>query len=207
MIDDIWSIAIAFLVMLNPFALFVFLDPLRRNMEGMHFNRMLLRASMNSLMVFLVFYLLGDALFTKVFQINFDSFRIFGGIIIFTLAYRYIIISRKALIQFKQNINDLSIDVSVPFMVGAGTISLSILMGETAHQWFVGVFALVGVVALNHLIIISLGHARRLLSKRPDMFDIYMDAVMRINIFFIGAIGIDMVITGIQGVMYTGAHE
>ncbi len=112
------STSIAFFVMLNPFAMFVILEPLRRNMERKNFTTMLARASLNSVVIFILFYFVGDAVFTRIFQIEFEAFRIFGGIIIFSFAYVYIVKDSKTLIQPKANINDLAIDVSIPFIAG-----------------------------------------------------------------------------------------
>ncbi len=188
---------IAFLVMLNPFALFVFLEPIRRSMERANFNKLLVRASMNSAIIFIIFYLAGDIILTKIFQINFEAFRIFGGIVIFSFAYLYIIKNRKTLIHVKKNINDLAIDVSVPFMVGAGTISLSILLAEATPGAAIGITLIIGILAANYLLILGLGNIRSLFKNKTEYFDKYMDVTMRINIFLIGAIGVNMIITGI----------
>jgi len=197
--QDMLSTSLAFFVMLNPFATFVILEPLRRNMERKSFTTMLARASLNSVVIFILFYLVGDVVFTKIFQIEFESFRIFGGIIIFSFAYIYIVKDRKTLIQPKTNINDLALDVSVPFMVGAGTISFAILLAENTPNVTSGIMAIIGIVAANHLIILGLGYIRLLLGSRQLSFDKYMDVAMKINIFMIGAIGVDMIVTGLCG--------
>ncbi len=196
--QDMLSTSIAFFVMLNPFAMFVILEPLRRNMERKSFSAMLTRASLNSVFIFILFYLVGDIVFTRIFQIEFEAFRIFGGIIIFSFAYFYIVKDSKTLIQPKANINDLAIDVSVPFMVGAGTISFAILLAENTPNVISGVIAIIGIVAANHLIILGLGYVRVLLRSHEIYFDKYMDVAMRINIFMIGAIGVDMIIKGLR---------
>ena len=196
--NDTVAILISFLVMLNPFAMFVFLEPVRRDMEDAHFKKMLLRASVNSTLLFVLFYLSGDFLFITVLQIDFESFRVFGGIVIFSVAYLYIITDRKAVIQPKKDISDLALDVSLPFMVGAGTISLSILLRQVAIHPALGVLTIVSALIINHLIILGLGYTRLVFIRKTDKFDKLMDATMRINIFFIGAIGVDMIIKGIH---------
>lgn len=199
--NETFAIAIAFLVMLNPFAMFVFLEPLRRNMEGLLFKKMLLKATLNSAAIFVFFYLAGDFLFSSVLRIHFDAFRIFGGIIIFSFAYIFIIRGRKTLIQEKQNINDLAMDVSIPFMVGAGTVSLSILLGQTSPHPVLGTLLIFLILTINYLLILGLGYTRLLFIRRPDYFDRCMDTIMRINIFLIGAIGVDMAMTGLSNLL------
>ena len=105
----------------------------------------------------------------------------------------------KTLIQHKHNINDLAIDVSVPFMVGAGTISFAILLGQRSPNVFAGIVAIFGIMLANHLVILGMGYIRVLLKSREQYFDKYMDVAMRINIFIIGAIGVDMIIEGLRG--------
>lgn len=196
--NEMVSTSISFFVMLNPFAMFVILEPLRRNMERQSFAAMLTRASLNSVAIFILFYLIGDIIFTRIFRIQFEAFRIFGGIIIFSFAYFYIVKDTKTLIQPKQNINDLALDVSVPFMVGAGTISFAILLGQRSSNILLGVGAIFGIMLANHLVILGMGYIRVLLKSREQYFDKYMDVAMRINIFIIGAIGVDMVIEGLR---------
>ena len=196
--DDMLALSIAFLVMLNPFALFVCLEPLRRNMEKAGFRTMLRKASINSAVILIFFTLAGNFLFTMVFQIDFEAFRIFGGIIIFTFAFLFVVKDRKTLIQAKQNINDLAMDVSVPFMVGAGSISFAILVGQAAPHPALGILQILIILLVNYVLIIGLGYGRFLFFRNPQAFDNYMDAVMRVNIFIIGAIGVDMIVTGMQ---------
>ncbi len=196
--NDMISTSISFFVMLNPFAMFVILEPLRRNMERTSFTAMLALASLNSVAIFIFFYLVGDIIFTRIFQIEFEAFRVFGGIIIFSFAFSYIVKDTKTLIQPKHNINDLAIDVSVPFMVGAGTISFAILLGQRSPSHFLGIGAIIGIMFANHLVILGMGYIRVLLKPHEQHFDKYMDVAMRINIFMIGAIGVDMIINGLQ---------
>ncbi len=162
------STSIAFFVMLNPFAMFVILEPLRRNMERKSFTTMLGRASFNSVVIFILFYLVGDVAFTRIFQIEFEAFRIFGGIIIFSFAYVYIVKDKTTLIQPKTNINDLAIDVSIPFMVGAGTISFAILLAKNTPNVISGIMVIIGIVAANHLVILGLGYVRLLLKSHAS---------------------------------------
>ncbi len=199
---DLLSTSIAFFVMLNPFAIFVILEPLRRNMERKNFSVMLTRASANSALIFIMFYLVGDVIFTKIFQIEFEAFRIFGGIVIFSFAYLYVVKESRTLIQPRESINDLAINVSVPFMVGAGTISLAVLLAEISPNPLSGIAAIMAIILANHLIILGLGKIRVVLLPASEQhFDRYMDLAMKINIFMIGSIGVNMVITGLRNLL------
>jgi multiple antibiotic resistance protein len=142
-------------------------------------------------------------LIQKVFQINFDSFRIFGGIVIFSFAYLYIVKGHHALITMKEDLDDLAAEIALPFMIGAGTISLSILM---SHQFTLleGFSALAFILILNYIFIILLKFIKDQISKRKlkIAFDKNMQVLLRLFGFFIGAIGINMITTGIINLFF-----
>ncbi|MDX5480275.1 MAG: hypothetical protein LPK07_01180 [Hymenobacteraceae bacterium] len=192
----------SFLVMLNPFALFLYLKPVMKDLSDADFRSVFLKASTISFSIFLVFLLLGDLVFLQVFRINFESFRIFGGIVLFSFAYIFIVQGKKAFIQIKGDLHDLASEIALPFMVGAGTISLTVLMSEQLQLWQ-GVVALFLIMLVNFVAIMGLKQVRSSMrSKRVQIaFDKNMELLLRINGFFLGAIGVDMVVTGITNLI------
>ncbi|MFC1599053.1 MarC family protein, partial [Patescibacteria group bacterium] len=99
---------ISFLVMLNPFALFLYLSPLMKELDEKAFLKVLYKASIISFCICVIFFFLGAFVFEKMLQIDFESFRIFGGIIIFSFAYFYIVKGKKAFITLKSDLDDLA---------------------------------------------------------------------------------------------------
>jgi multiple antibiotic resistance protein len=193
------SSIIEFLVMLNPFALFLYLEPIRKDLSHKNFLIVILKATAISLSICAIFFFTGDVIFRKVIQVNFESFRIFGGIIIFSYAYFYIVKGQKALIIIKENLDDLASEIALPFMVGAGAISLSILLSQKQPA-ITGAIMLAVIFILNFGILYLLKKLRDSLEKRKfkTAFDKNMEVLLRLNGFFIGAIGVNMVLTGIQ---------
>lgn len=189
---------IGFLVMLNPFALFLYLEPIRKDLDYRTFLKVIFKATLISFAICLTFFYLGRGVFKNVFQIDFESFRIFGGIVIFSFAYHFIVKGQKALIIMKEDLDDLASEIALPFMVGAGTISLSILLSESMN-YFIGTFALILIFTINFLILIFLINFRRNIERKKykKAFDKNMEILLRLNGFFIGAIGVDMIILGI----------
>ncbi|RDV11500.1 MarC family protein [Pontibacter diazotrophicus] len=189
----------SFLVMLNPFALFLYLKPVMNDLPDSDFRAVFLKATMISFFIYLVFLLFGDLVFQKVFRINFESFRIFGGIVLFSFAYIFIVQGKKAFIQIKGDLHDLASEIALPFMVGAGTISLTILMSDQLELWQ-GVVSLALIMLINFIIIMGLKQIRRGMRSKSvqTAFDKNMELLLRINGFFLGAIGVDMVVTGIS---------
>ena len=194
---------VQFMVMLNPFALFLYLEPIRKDLNHKQFIIVIIKATLISFMVCLVFFLTGDFVFNRVFNINFESFRIFGGIIIFSYAYFYIVKGQKAMIIIKENLDDLASEIALPFMVGAGAISLSILLSQK-QNYLMGSFTLVIIFIANFLILFLLKLLRDSIEKVKfrKAFDKNMEVLLRLNGFFIGAIGIDMALSGINNLFH-----
>lgn len=189
--------------MLNPFALFLYLETVRKDLTHKAFTILMLKASLISFVVCLVFFFSGNVFFEKVFQIDFESFRIFGGIIIFSYAYFFIVKGQKALIMIKEDLDDLASEIALPFMVGAGSISLSILLSQKT-SFIVGPLLLLVIFILNFGIIYFLNRFRNAIDKKKykTAFDKNMEVLLRLNGFFIGAIGINMMLTGIQNMFF-----
>ena len=189
---------IAFLVLLNPFALFIYLQPVMRELSEKDFHKVLFEASLISFVIFALFVIAGDVIFQRIFQLNFEAFRIFGGVIIFTLAFMFIVQGKKSLITMKENLDDLASEIALPFMVGAGTISLCIVMSHkfTALK---GMLILSIIMVIHYIIIFLLVKIRNLFAPEFRVaFDKNMEIALRLNGLFVGAIGINMIIVGLN---------
>lgn len=193
-----FSLLISFVVMINPVALFLYLQPIMLELEHKEFRKLLFKASLTSFSIYLLFFLFGDVIFTEVFQINFEAFRIFGGIVLFSFAYFYIVKGQKAMLRMKANLDDLANEIALPFMVGAGTISLAILMKERLN-YPLGIAMLILALVISYFVVMGLKFTRDKLKKEKFRvaFDKNMEIVVRLNGFFVGAIGINMMHTGI----------
>jgi len=189
----------ALLVMINPFAIFIYLTPVMRSLHHRGFVLVFLKSSLISFFLLLFFFFAGEYVFKNILSINFESFRIFGGIVIFSFAYLYIVSGRRALILIKENLDDLASEIAIPFIAGVGTISLTILVSHRLNMWQ-GILTITSVLLINFGIIIGLKLIRdRMPSKKFKIFfDKNMQVLMRIMGFLIGAIGIDLIIAGIK---------
>lgn len=199
---NFFTAVFAFMLMLNPFALFLYLKPVMQDLTNGQFRRVFFQATLISFLIFLVFYFFGDFIFENIFQINFEAFRIFGGVILFSFAYLFIVRGQKGFIQIKEDLDDLASEIALPFMVGAGTISLSILIGEQLDL-LQGLLALTVTMILNYGLVIGLKEFRgRIEAKKFRVaFDKNMEILTRINGFFIGAIGVNMIAVGLDNML------
>lgn len=192
-----------FLVLLSPFALFLYLRPVIQQLSHRDFVKVLFKATVISFVIFFVFLALGDVVFRQILNINFESFRIFGGIVIFSIAYLFIIKGQKAFFHLKGSLDDLAAEIALPFFVGAATISLTILMGNR-FSLLVGSGLLVFILSINFVVILLLKYLRDRIEKHKFKvaFDKNMEILLRLNGFFIGAIGINMIIQGINNLYF-----
>jgi len=190
---------IEFLVLLSPFALFIYLKPIMQELSQRDFIKVLLKATVISFAIFFIFLISGDFIFKQILNINFEAFRIFGGIIIFSIAYLFIIRGKKGVFQLRINLDELASEIALPFLVGAGTISLTILLGNK-FSITIGALLLILILTINFFSILLLKKLRdRIkLKKFKIAFDKNMEILLRLNGFFIGAIGINMIIRGVN---------
>lgn len=77
-------------MLLNPFLVIVYLIDIVQKLDKKQFNGVLIRAGVISIIVFSVFALLGDAVFTDILQAQFASFQIFGGIIFLLIGTQFV---------------------------------------------------------------------------------------------------------------------
>ncbi len=190
---------ISFLVLLNPFALFIYLNPVMDELSYRNFFKVLFKASAISLVIFIIFSELGLLFFERVLFIHFESFRVFGGIVIFAMALIVIIQGRRSFITLRGSLDELASEIALPFMVGAGSVSISIIIGnrlpalESVLTIVISMIINFGIIALLVLIKYEMPSAQFRIA-----FDKFMVYLLRINSFFVGAIGVDMTIEGIN---------
>jgi multiple antibiotic resistance protein len=158
----------------------------------------LAKSTMVAFGIFVLFALGGDIFFQKVLQVQFDSFRIFGGLIITYLSFVMIVQGKKSFILYNEDHSIISSEIVMPLMVGAGTIALSVLMGKSFGK-IPTVVALAIVMVITYAFIVALVYVRkRALNRFERVFDRNMDMALRLIAFFSGTIGLDMIIVGVQ---------
>lgn len=178
--------------------MFIYLQPVMRRMPHKDLRHIVAQGSYVAFVVFWIFSVVGNAFFKDILQIRFESFRVFGGLIIAYFAFAMIAQGRTSLITYDKDHSGIANQVAMPLLIGAGTISLSIIIGNNYNP-IGSAFILAIVMLINYLAIVLLIAFRSSIIRyfRKD-FDSYMEAILRLFAFFAGAIGIDMIVTGIQ---------
>jgi multiple antibiotic resistance protein len=187
-------------VMLNPVALFLYVLPLKKEVGLRHFLNIMTRASIISFLIYALFAVLGEAVFSAL-RIQFDSFRIFGGIVVSALALSYIMQGKKSMISTRGEFNQIASEIALPFIVGAGTITISILIGRQLGK-LESVIGIAIVLMANLASVALLAFLRhKLHAKMKIVFDKNAEIMLRINGFLVGAFGIDLIVVGINNLM------
>lgn len=197
---DLLRLAAYFFVVLNPFSQALFLWELMRSSSRSEFAGVYARASLLSWGVYALFALTGEFLFIDVFQVRIDAFRIFGGLIVFIISLRYFTGAGGVAQFFRGEATEVATKISIPFMVGPATIWISILIGRALPApWDVLIIA--GVLLVNFVIVcLAQMVVTRFGDSRDSLVGSYFTILMRTNAFFIGAIGIEMILAGLEGV-------
>lgn len=199
MLEDL----VPFLAILNPFALCLYLVSVMEELSFFRFLRVLSTACAISLGVFWAFALGGEALL-KAVGVRTEAMRIFGGVVFFIVAYNYVTKGYRAAEQLRGSIEELPAAIALPFMIGAGTITQSILIGkhltwaESLVTLAVGIGVALGVILLFHVL-------REHMNRRGEkLFDRWVNILARVNGLIIGAVSAEMIISGVYQIWTQG---
>jgi len=190
--------ALLLFVLLNPFLMSVYLGELIKGMPFRGFSRQLIHAGLISYVVFLLFAWGGEAIFQDVLQVRFLSFMIFGGITFLIIGIRMILgvgAPVESLSPFKE---ELSGAIAMPFIVGPGTITASVLAGSRLQfDAAAGAIALGLAVAIGA--ILGVKWIYDIVQTRKEVYvRRYMDIAGRVTALFTGAFAIELILKGID---------
>lgn len=199
---------ILLLVILNPFAQVLYLSILMEQISFIEFVKVHFKASLMSYIIFILFALIGENYIMKhVFQVRLASLQIFGGIIILYIAFRYITSDTESTILFRGDISELAPRISLPYMIGPGTLWVSMLIGRKYDMYFIFLI-IASVIVINFILCIAyhkLIHEMK--SPRTSAISKYFAILMRVNALFIGAMAIEMLVTGIERIISDTTHS
>ncbi|MBD8008940.1 hypothetical protein AY607_10590 [Acinetobacter sp. SFA] len=192
-----------FFSLLNPFLMSIYMLGIIRNSDAKVFNMALIQGSLISFIVFIIFAKTGEAFFNEVLHVRFESFQIFGGIIFLVIGYRYVFEGADTIGVMRGAPSHLAGTIAMPFMIGPGTISASVITGIqlSLMQTILVIFSTL-FLTCSLLILMKYLHDH-LQHKYSNYIDLYVDIVGRVAALLIGTIAIDMIVTGITGILET----
>jgi multiple antibiotic resistance protein len=198
MLENFVNSVVLMLVLFNPFLMSVYLIDIIRELEGRTFSRVLFRAFVISGTVFVVFAWAGDRLFTSVLQARFEAFLIFGGIAFLVIAIRYLVFGAPVMVTLRGPPEHLSGTIAMPFMIGPGTVSASVLTGSRLpFPQAVGAIVLSLAIACLLLIALKLIYDQ-VKQKNESLVNRYVEIVGRAAALIIGTIAVEMILTGLD---------
>jgi len=188
-----------FFALFNPFLMSIYLLDLIRGLQTRMFTQVLVRGSLISASVFVLFAWGGEAFFRDYLQVRFASFQIFGGIVFLVIGLRYVFSGAGAINDLMRGTPDtIAGSIAMPIMIGPGTVSASVVIGTRLP--LPGTVAVIfGTLALTValLVLIKILHDR-LKDRHAELTDRYIDLVGRMSALLIGTIAVDMIVTGLR---------
>lgn len=187
------------LFLLNPFLLIIYLLDMVEELDSKTFAKVLLRATLISTPVYIIFALFGDLVFKFVFQSNFASFQIFGGIIFLITGLRFVFQGKEAIKALRGgNAEHVSGGIVMPIMIGPGTISASIVVGQKLNAVHsISVILLAVVICVISVILLKRLYDNAN-SKSEKLVARYIDIAGRVGALLIGTFSIEMIMNGIN---------
>lgn len=188
-----------FLVLFNPFLMSIYLLDLIQDLDRSAFFRVLFRATLISCTVFILFAWGGEAIFTNLLQVEYEAFLIFGGIVIFMIAIQMVFTGSETIRRMRGgNPSHISGSIAMPFMIGPGTISASIMAGNTLSLPM-AITAILLSLMLTIIMLMVLKQTFDIIKVRnANLLERYIDITGRAGALLTGTIGIQMLLQGIR---------
>jgi small neutral amino acid transporter SnatA (MarC family) len=195
--------AILLTVILNPFALSVYLSNVLQEQSAKTVALIMTRASLISGMVFVLFALLGNRIFHDVLQVRFAAFQLFGGLLFLAIALRFMLSGGDALIALRGPPGHIAGAVAMPFMIGPGTVSAAVLAGSRL-PWPRAVLAiLISLVATTLTVVVVKLVLDRVREKNSPLVERYSELTGRVSAVVVGTIACEMIFQGIEAWLAT----
>ncbi len=186
------------LILLNPFLVIVYLIDVINKLSKPRFFMVLFRAGLISSIVFSIFALLGDAIFTNLLQADFASFQIFGGIIFLLIGIHFVFHGNSAIEALRGESEHVAGAIAMPIMIGPGTISISVIAGKRL-QGPLAVLSIIlaMVICVGIMMLLRILHDW-VLPKKEKLIERYTEIAGRITSIVIGTFAIEMIMQGLR---------
>ncbi|TWT94672.1 MarC family protein [Stieleria varia] len=186
------------LVLFNPLLMSVYLHDVMASLDSRTFINVISRAFLISAAAFAFFAWAGERFFVDVIQVRFAAFLIFGGLVFFVIAVRYIVFGAQMLGELRGDATHLSGSIAMPFMIGPGTVSASVLVGLKLPVGFAWLAIAVSLI-ISCLLLIAVKFLFNYVKLRNEqLLQRYLEAIGRASALIIGTIAVDMILKGID---------
>jgi len=195
---DIIKSGALLLVLLNPFLVILYLVDMVEKFDSKQFARVLVQGSIIATVVFCSFAVLGDAIFSRIMQMEFASFQIFGGVIFLLIGLQFVFKGPGAIEALKGGAAGLAGAIAMPVMIGPGTISASVVIGKR-HDIFQACATIVVVVSIFVVLMVALKEVHDFVRPRnAPVINRYIEIAGRIQALYVGTVAVEMIMQGIK---------
>jgi multiple antibiotic resistance protein len=198
MMTDYLRSAALLLVLLNPFLVIVYLVDLVEKLDRGQFMRVLIRAGLISSVVFCLFAILGDAVFSSVIQAEFASFQIFGGIVFLLIGLQFVFRGPKAIEILQGESQHVAGAIAMPVMIGPGTISASVVIGQRQTPLAATIIVVLTVIASIIVMLALKGLHDFVRPRNEPLVQRYVEIAGRITALFVGTVSVEMIMQGVR---------
>jgi len=185
-------------VLLNPFLLSIYLLDLIDELEARTFRRALVRGALISTAAFVLFALAGDAIFSRVLQVRFASFLIFGGMVFLVVGIRYVMVGSEAIRDLRGPPQHVAGSIALPFMIGPGTVSASVLAGSRLPIGWAALSIVCALTTTTLCVLVLKWIHDSVRTRYANYVQRYVEIVGRISALVIGTIAVEMILRGID---------
>jgi multiple antibiotic resistance protein len=197
--------SVLLVVMLNPFALSVYLLDIFRSNSFRTVAGIVLRAALISGTVFGVFACFGEAVFTKVLQVRFAAFQVFGGLLFLIIALRFMLSGSATLVTLRGEPEQVAGTVAMPFMIGPGTVSAATMAGLRLEP-LLAVAAILSALLCTVMVLVGFKVLFDWLGARNGrLTERYVQLASRVSAMAMGAIAVEMTLSGLDA--WVGAWD
>ena len=182
--------------LLNPFLLVIYLLNVIEKLNFREFNQVVARAGLIASLVFFCFVYLGDVIFSEVFQVEFASFQIFGGIIFLMIALQFVFKGPGAIEMLQGDSRHLAGAIAMPILMGPGTISASVIIGKRHEPIIAFSIVLAAIVSSLILILIFKLIHDWIRVRHEPLIERYIEITGRITALYIGTVSIQLIMDG-----------
>jgi multiple antibiotic resistance protein len=186
------------LVLLNPFLLIIYLIDVVEKLDRKQFTLVLIRAGLMATTAFCFFTIVGDTVFSSVLNVNFASFQIFRVHLFLLIGLQFVFRGPAAIEMLRGESQHLTGAIAMPILIGPGTISASVIIGQR-HEMAPACGVVLASVLVSILIMIGLKSLHDFVKpKRELLIQRYIEIAGRITALFVGTVSVEMIMQGVK---------
>lgn len=194
---DIIRSVVLLLVLLNPFLIIVYLTDIVKKKTAKEFSKGLIWAGIISFTVFSLFAILGDAIFSNIFNASFASFQIFGGIVFLLTSIQFVFKGSATIESLRGESKHIAGAIAMPVFIGPGTISYSVIIGERLSKTNALLsIALTVIICISIILLLKYLHDK-IQEKNEELIEQYFDIAGRVTAMLLGTVSIELIMLGV----------